>query len=270
MVSLAFTEPRSARATLSDRANLLPPALGLAAAFLAVASFSSSGPDSWPYASELVVRFATLAFPLAIAVGPAGRLMLGGNDWRVGRWSRMSLLGFAAIYAVFLLCVALPYFMTDSRMPLSTTGFCFFNTFILCALAVTATEHFSSVVGNRTVDTIHRVAVTYFWLVFAFADVAHLYGPHRPDGFYGLSLCLLVGAVLVRFADAFAMRLRAHLAEHSAWQEKRDDWHFRQSAPAVKSSHVRSHQVPFGRDARVQGCADPGRRRAVADFGGRE
>jgi len=274
MVSLDYLEPRYARRSLTDRANLLPPLFALAAAALATVTYARSGPDSWPYASEIVLRFATLVFPFAIAAGPIGRLILGQQDWRTGRWSRMSVLAFAAVYAVFLVCVALPYFLTSAGMPLATIGFCFFNTFILCVLAITGTEHFSHVIGNRTVDTMNRVATAYFWLVFAFADVAHLYGPHRPDGFYGLSLLLLVASVLIRFADALAMRIRTHFAEQArhtaAWQEKRDDCHSRQRAAAVRFGHVQPQQIPFGRHAGVQERTDPGRRRALADPCGSE
>jgi hypothetical protein len=276
MVSLDYFESRYVRRTLTDRANLLPPAFALAAALLAAGTYARSGPDSWSYASDIVLRFATLGFPFAIATGPIGRLILGGDDWRVGRWSRMSLLAFAAVYAVFILCVALPYLMTSARMPLATTGFCFFNSFIVCVLAITANEHFSGVVGSRTVATVNRVSVAYFWLVFVFADVAHLYGPHRPDGFFGLSLSLLVAAVLIRFADAFVLRLKAHLREQalfgagSSWQEKGDNCHFRQARPAVQFGHVRALKAPFGRHARLQELPDPGCGGAVADSGGRE
>jgi hypothetical protein len=274
MVSLDYLEPRYVRRTLTDRANLLPPLFALAAALLATVTYARSGPDSWPYASDIVLRFATLVFPIAIAAGPVGRLILGQDDWRPGRWSRMSVLSFAAVYAVFLVCVALPYFVTDTRMPLETMGFCFFNAFILCVLAITATERFSHVVGNRTVDTMNRVAAFYFWVVFAFADVAHLYGPHRPDGFYGLSLLLLVASVLIRFGDALVARVRNHLAEHArhtaAWQEKGDDCHSRQPRGAVRFGHVQPRQAPFGRHAGVQERADPGRRRALADPCGSE
>ena len=215
MVSSDYFETRYARRTLTDRANLLPPAFALIAAVLAGTTFARSGPDSWTYASEVVVRFATLVFPLAIVAGPIGRLILGPDDWRAGRWARMSILAFAAVYAVFLLCIALPFFLTSARMPLATAGFCFFNGFILCVLAITASEHFSHVLGSRTVHTLNRVAMSYFWLVFAFADVAHLYGPHRPDGFFGISLLLLVSAVLIRFADAVVLRVKRLRAERA-------------------------------------------------------
>jgi hypothetical protein len=270
MVSSDYFETRYARRTLTDRANLLPPAFALIAVALAGTTFARSGPNSWTYASELVVRFATLVFPIAIAAGPIGRLIYGPDDRRAGRWSRMSVLAFAAVYAVFLLCIALPFFLTGAHMPLETAGFCIFNAFILCVLAVTASENFSHVAERRTVATLNRVALAYFWFVFAFADIAHLYGPHRPDGFFGISLLLLVSAVFIRFADALILRVRRHLAErahYTAWQEKGDDCHSRQTRPVVRFPNVQPHQASFGRHAGVQESANPGRRGAAADSG---
>lgn len=214
MVSLDYGEARysGGRKTLSERAGLVPFSAALIAGLLAVASYARSGPDSWANSTDLVLRFATLVFPFALAAGPVLRLFLGPDDWRVGRWSRMMLLAFAGTYAVFILCVLTPYFASGAHLPLTTTGFAFFNIFILTVLALTASEHVANVMGDRMLNGINRIAVCYFWIAFAFADVAHLYGPHRPDGFFGFSLSLLVVAVLVRFLDAFVLRVKEHLA----------------------------------------------------------
>jgi hypothetical protein len=52
------------------------------------------------------------------------------------------------------------------------------------------------------------VSVVYFWLCYALMGLAHLSHPHRPDGFYGFSLCLMLAALLLRFADRLSSRLR--------------------------------------------------------------
>jgi hypothetical protein len=44
-------------------------------------------------------------------------------------------------------------------------------------------------------------AVIYFWLTYSLMALARISGPHRPDGFYGLSLCLMVAGLLARYAD---------------------------------------------------------------------
>lgn len=213
MVSLDYAEARYSRTrkTLTERAGFVPFSAALIAGLLAVVSYARSGPDSWSYSTDLVLRFATLVFPFALAAGPVLRLFLGPDDWRVGRWSRMMLLAFAGSYAVFILCVLTPYFETGARLPLATTGFAFFNVFILTVLALSASEHVASVMGDRMINGINRIAICYFWIAFAFVDVAHMYGPHRPDGFFGFSLSLLVVAVLIRFLDAFVLRVKDHL-----------------------------------------------------------
>jgi hypothetical protein len=49
--------------------------------------------------------------------------------------------------------------------------------------------------------------MSYFWLAFISEDLRHIYGPHRPDDYYGLSLLLLVGALFLRFASALKLRI---------------------------------------------------------------
>jgi hypothetical protein len=44
-------------------------------------------------------------------------------------------------------------------------------------------------------------AAGYFWLCYALMGLARIYGPHQPDGFYGVSLSLMVVGLLVRYAD---------------------------------------------------------------------
>jgi hypothetical protein len=44
-------------------------------------------------------------------------------------------------------------------------------------------------------------ATGYFWLCYSVMALARISGPHRPDGFYDLSLILMVAGLLARFAD---------------------------------------------------------------------
>ena len=54
------------------------------------------------------------------------------------------------------------------------------------------------------------VAGAFFWLTYALTGLAHISGPHRPDAFYGISLSLMIGVLLLRFADGFTAKLRTH------------------------------------------------------------
>ena len=46
-------------------------------------------------------------------------------------------------------------------------------------------------------------------MCYSLMALAHLSGPHRPDGFYGFSLMLMIAALLMRFGE--------RLAEHWSW-----------------------------------------------------
>ena len=54
-----------------------------------------------------------------------------------------------------------------------------------------------------------RVGMATFWLAYAVTGLSHISGPHRPDIFYGFSLSLMLVALLLRFADCFAVKIRA-------------------------------------------------------------
>jgi hypothetical protein len=47
------------------------------------------------------------------------------------------------------------------------------------------------------------LSVIYFWLCYGLIGLAHISGPHRPDGFYELSVILMVVGLLVRFAERY-------------------------------------------------------------------
>jgi hypothetical protein len=52
------------------------------------------------------------------------------------------------------------------------------------------------------------VGMAFFWLTYALAGLSRISGPQRPDAFYGFSLSLMVIALLLRFADRFAAKIR--------------------------------------------------------------
>jgi hypothetical protein len=47
------------------------------------------------------------------------------------------------------------------------------------------------------------LSVIYFWLCYSLIGLAHISGPHRPDGFYELSVILMVAGLLARFAERY-------------------------------------------------------------------
>lgn len=210
MAVLIFDRKNSLRTAYAQMrvAPFIPIGAAGCAVLVALFGYASCGEGAWGYATDLVLRYATLVYILAFALGPAARLFAGRESVRIALLSRMMLLGFAAAYAVFLLCVMLPFAFATDGMPLATFGFCVFDGFIVAVLAVTASPDTRCRLGARTAETFHRLSVGFFWVAFAMSDVAHLYGPHRPDRFYGISLCLLICVLLVRFADAAAAKVR--------------------------------------------------------------
>ncbi len=58
-----------------------------------------------------------------------------------------------------------------------------------------------AVIGDKTRRVLLGTAAIYFWLSYALMALSRISGPHRPDVWYGFSLCLMVVALLLRYAD---------------------------------------------------------------------
>jgi hypothetical protein len=150
------------------------------------------------------------AFFLAITAGPVGRLIPGLR--RLADRSRFFGWGFCASYGVYLMAVLLPdaFGMAGMahRPSAATTLFVLFGAGVTLVMALALTPRMAERAGEPTQRALLGVAVIYFWLCYALMGLAHLSHPHRPDGFYGLSLSLMILALLLRFADSCAANLR--------------------------------------------------------------
>ena len=62
--------------------------------------------------------------------------------------------------------------------------------------------------GDKTRRALLATAMIYFWGCYAVMALSRISGPHRPDSWYGFSLVLMVGALLLRYADRW-LRPRA-------------------------------------------------------------
>jgi hypothetical protein len=58
------------------------------------------------------------------------------------------------------------------------------------------------------------IAASYFWLCYSLMALARISGPHRPDAYYGISLCLMVVGLLARYADRWVSLKSAEGAEY--------------------------------------------------------
>jgi hypothetical protein len=186
------------------------------AVFLAMGAFllRGGGTIGSGFAARVVLAAASLGFVIAYVARPLARLFPLPATQILGRERAGLVQAFAGMYAVFLTCIVLPYFLTGEAIPLPTSAFAVISAFILAVMLFSTST--LRILGSRAGRTMLGLANAYFWCAFAASDLDQMVGPHRAtlfDAFYRLSLGLLVLALLVRFADAFMERRRVRMAE---------------------------------------------------------
>ncbi len=154
--------------------------------------------------SQLAWRFASLVFVAALVAGPLCRLAarIFPTFTSPESLGRKLLWGFCASYGVYLLSVFLPNVI---RLSPGATLMVLFGGSVVLVMALTAAP-IKRLGGKPLIPAkIRRVllgtAAGYFWLCYALMGLARIYGPNQPDAFYGISLCLMLAGLLVRFAD---------------------------------------------------------------------
>ena len=193
--------------------------IALAAVIVVLGSLAAGGfsSNSLALASQNAWRFAAFVFFAALASGPLGRLIPGLE--RLAEASRFLGWGFCASYGVYLAVLLLPNaFGPDSMTHGQSAGTTLFVLFGAGVTLVMALAH-APAPGSKAAESVRRtllgISAIYFWLCYALMGLAHLARPHRPDGFYGLSLSLMILTLLLRFADSCAADWR-RTARHSA------------------------------------------------------
>ena len=176
--------------------------------------FSDNG---FRLASQNAWRFACFAFFAAIMAGPVGRLFP-----RLKRLEEESCLfgwGFCASYAVYLLAVLVPNAFGAEALAngasAGTTLFILFGAVVTAVLALALSPRMTERLGKAARRALLGVSTLYFWLCYFLMGLAHLSHPHRPDWFYGFSLCLMLAALLTRFADRLVMDFRQSRASRA-------------------------------------------------------
>ena len=157
--------------------------------------------------SQLAWRYTSFVFFGALAAGPACRIAARFFPGLTvpESLSRRLVWGFCASYGIYLLSVFLPNVI---RLSAGATLMVLFGGGIALVMAVTAAP--LKRLGDRVIipEKIRRVllgsAAVYFWLCYCLMALARISGPHRPDAFYGISLCLMVAGLLARYADRWA------------------------------------------------------------------
>lgn len=153
--------------------------------------------------SQLAWRYTSLVFFVALVAGPLCRITARFFPAFTAPESlgRKLVWGFCASYAVYLLSIFLPNVVDLSA---GATLMVLFGAGVALVMAATVAPlhvHGRAVMGEKLRRTFLGTATSYFWLCYALMGLARISGPHRPDAFYGISLCLMVAALLTRYAD---------------------------------------------------------------------
>lgn len=226
MALIDFTSdlPGHSRPVLQECASVRAPYFILAslvASLLVIGvAFLLNGETSygWRFAAENIQRFSFFFFLTAFAVKPLARLFPSLGLEPIARERHKLVLGFATALAVSLLCLIAPYNPAVGstatfleRVPATTLAYVVFGLAALVVMLAGAHDGAARYLGKWFVCLMDRCALIYFWALFGFAAADHLMGPHRPDGFFGFSLLLLIAALLLRFTDSFIAKRKAVL-----------------------------------------------------------
>ena len=155
-------------------------------------------------ASQLAWRYGCIIFFLALSGGPLCRIVARffPRFSFADNLSRKLVWGFCVSYGIYLLSVFIPNVIDPSA---GATLMVLFGGGV--ALVMAATVAPLARLGRPALipDKIRRVllgvSTIYFWLCYSLMALARIYGPHRPDAYYGISLCLMVAGLLLRYAD---------------------------------------------------------------------
>jgi predicted TPR repeat methyltransferase len=180
--------------------------IALVAAALVVGAILLRGfsENGFRLGSQLAWRYTAFVFFAALVAGPARRVAARffPDFTPPESLSRKLVWGFCASYGVYLLWVFLPNVIDLSA---GATLMMLFGGGVALVMAGTVVP--LKRLGGKAIipDKVRRVllatATIYFWLCYCLMALARISGPHRPDAFYGFSLCLMVAGLLARYAD---------------------------------------------------------------------
>ena len=205
MLALAYRNPQ--RRSVGFLAGVALAVILSAAGFL----LHGGGPNGARFAANLVLFSASLVFAVYYVAAPLSRLVPVIATQALGAERFALAYAVAGTMAIFLLSLLTPDLAAGNRVPLPTLAYAALTAVVVAVFLMSAGSKRAS--ARATMRSLQSLSSGYFWLVFALTDLDRMVGPHRPDGnFYGLSLLLLVTALLVRFADAFMARRRAAMS----------------------------------------------------------
>ena len=194
--------------------------IAIACALVALIAMAMHGFDEngMRLGAEMAWRFTFFVFFAALIAGPLGNLLPFAPMQMMGNRRRQFLWGFCASFAVYLAVLLVPNTIRPLSLshPGMTAGmgmFIIFSSLLVAVIAYSVTPHAKEFLGNAPRRAILTLGIAYFWLAYALTGLSRISGPHRPETFYGLSVSLMVTALLLRFADRFVRKWKMHRAE---------------------------------------------------------
>ena len=158
--------------------------------------------------SQLGWRYASFIFFLALIGGPLCRTVTRffPNLPAPESLSRKLVWGFCLSYGIYLLSVFIPNVIRPSA---GAALMVLFGGGVVLVMAVTAAPLARlgrpPVIANNIRRVLLGLCAIYFWLCYSLMALARISGPHRPDDYYGISLCLMVVGLLARYADRWVV-----------------------------------------------------------------
>lgn len=184
--------------------------IALGAAMLVVGAILMRGfaENGFRLGSQLAWRYASFIFFLALVAGPLCRIAARFFPRLTApeSLSRRLVWGFCASYGIYLLSVFVPNVIRPSA---GAALMVMFGAGMVVVMAVTVAP--LARLGRPPIlpANIRRVflgmATIYFWMCYSLMALARISGPHRPDDYYGISLCLMVAGLLARYADRWVV-----------------------------------------------------------------
>jgi hypothetical protein len=154
--------------------------------------------------SQVAWRYTCFVFFAALVAGPAVRIAARFFPGLTVPESlgRKLVWGFCAGYGVYLLSVFLPNVI---QLSAGAAMMVLFGGTVVLVMAATAAPlkrlGGDAIIPEKVSRVLLGTAAAYFWLCYSLMALARISGPHRPDAFYGISLCLMVVGLLARYTD---------------------------------------------------------------------
>lgn len=181
---------------------------GAVALAIGTLAFETGNSFAWHDAAEYVTRFSLVVFVAAMVVEPLSRIFPTRTMEAMARERGSLILAFVMVSIVSLACALTPSQLGGAKMAFQAFAYAMLTAAILIVMLFSAHPATKKILGGPAWRTMQRIATTYFWLVFTVTALDHIVGPNVTDRWWGISLLLLITAVLVRFTDALLFKLR--------------------------------------------------------------